>query len=114
MYTSILLQIKYIKDKNKLKDLAYLLGKHKDVVEDRDIGYIDKSKEHKSNFSPWVIVKNEGKGLYLAKKIYEKFDPWVTMYVIKLAHKNNIPQEIKDLETWQKKNEKDLSKMKLQ
>jgi len=114
MYSSILLQIKYVKDKNKLKDLAYLLNKHKDVVEDSDTNYIEKNKEHKSNFNPWVIVKNEGKGLYLAKKIYEKFEPWVTMYAINLIHKNNIPEEIKVLKEWNQKYEKNLSKMKLQ
>jgi len=113
MYTSILLQIKYVKDKNKLKDLAYLLDKHKDAVIDKDTSFIDKNKEHKSNFSPWVIVKNEGKGLYLASKIYEKFEPWVTMYAINLVHKNNIPEEFIGLESWQKTNEKNLSKMKL-
>jgi len=114
MCTSILLQIRYVEDKNKLKDLAYLLKEHKDVVEDSDTHFIDKSKIHKSNFTPWVIVKNEGKGLYLAKKIIEKFEPWVTMYEIKLAHKNNIPKIIRDLKGWQQKNEKNLNKMKLQ
>lgn len=114
MYTSILLQLKFIKDKSKLKDLYYLLNKHKIAVEDCDINFSEKRIKEKIDFTPWVILKNNGNGLYLAKKIIEKFEPWVTMYGMNIAYKNNIPEEIVRLKQWNQETEKKFSKMKLQ
>ena len=113
MHSSILLQIKYIKNKDKLKDLHYLLDQHSEIVEDYDTSFIEKDKDERKIFSPWIIIKNNGQGLFLAKKIIEKFEPWVTMFALTAAHKNDIPKEILELYKWTKKNQENLSNMKL-
>ena len=114
MSSSILLQIKYVKDKNKLKDLAYLINQHKDAVEDYDTNFGEKQRKEKIDFTPWVILENDGNGLYLAKKIIEKFEPWVTMYIMNIVYKNNIPKEIQELKQWNQETKKKYSKVKLQ
>lgn len=113
MPTHILIQIKYIKNKKKLKDLRYLVHQHQDIIEDLDISFFEKANAIKIEFTPWLIVKNEGKGLYLAKKILSKFEPWVSLYALDIVYKNNIPKEILELEKWTEKATKKFSKMKL-
>jgi len=113
MHSSILLQIKYVKDKQKLKDLHYLVNEHKEIVEDYDISFLNKEKDERTMFSPWIIVKNNGEGLFLAKKIIEKFEPWVSMFTLTNVQKKDIPEEILRLYRWTKKNQENLANMKI-
>ena len=113
MPSHILIQIKYIKNKNKLKDLRYLIDQHKDVIEDLDISFKVKDREEHISYTTWLIIKNDGRGLYLVKKILTKFEPWVSLYAMDIIHKSNIPKEILEIEKWTKTEAKKYSKMKL-
>ncbi|MHA1782218.1 MAG: hypothetical protein ACTSUL_02210 [Promethearchaeota archaeon] len=96
-----------------MKDLRYLINQYHDIIEDLDVSFFEKNDSDKIDFTPWLIVKNEGKGLYLAKKILSKFEPWVSLYALDIVYKNNIPKEILELEKWTEKATKKFSKMKL-
>lgn len=100
---SIFILINHIEKPSKKKDLFYLLDQHKEVVLASDI-YSKTKKEGINNmeFIPWVMIKNTGRGIFLTKKIIEKFEPWVTIKLQDTIHKHNIPEEFWGLEKWTK------------
>jgi len=100
---SIFVMINHIEDPNKKKDLFYLMRQHKEVVIVSDIYLKNKNGLiKKMDFVPWLMIKNTGRGIYLVKKILEKFEPWVTIKIQQTIHKHNIPDEFWGVNKWSK------------
>ena len=53
-------------------------------------------------------------GVELAKRLNEKFSPYIILKKQKTIYKHNIPKNIKDLEKWTWKEEKKFGKMKIE
>ena len=98
---SIFVLINHVDDPNKKKDLFYLVEQHEGVVLASDIYTKTKvDKVDKMEFVPWLMIKNTGEGIYLVKKIIEKFEPWVTLKLQTTLHKHDIPDFFWGLEKW--------------
>ncbi len=91
------------------KCLFYLVNEHKEAIIDMDIRISGLSKENNKDFKPWLIVENNTRGIYLIKKISDKFDPWVSFWLQSPVYPHQIPSEIKGVTKWGPK----IEKMKL-
>ena len=82
MWDSIFFVITHISEPYKKKDLYYLLNSRlkqspdDSIVLLHDINTKDKCKDCK-DFRPWAIIKNVPEGIFLLKKVIDKFYPWI-------------------------------------
>ena len=70
-------------------------------------------KMNKMDFIPWLMIKNTGRGIFLVKKIIEKFDPWVTLKIQDTLHKHHIPKEFWEMNQWTKEREREFGTTQL-
>ena len=86
MWDSIFCLIHHIDRPYKKKDIHYLINyrlneKNKNsIVIAHNINIADKCNNCKK-FQPWVLLKNNGEGCFLLKKIIEKTTPWNSCYI---------------------------------
>lgn len=131
----ILVYITQVTNVDRMKELYYLVSSHKDIIHASDIYLTKRKKEHvivedeksksrdiyvlenidlETSENPlWLLIENNGKGIYLASKIYRKFQPWVSMGIVKNIYFHDFPEEFKEMKTWNKRKEKDLMKKTL-
>ncbi len=111
---SLFIIISHIENPNKMKDLWYLVKEHKEVVLASDLSLRGKGQvENAMAFQPWLMIKNNGEGIFLVKKIIEKFEPWVTMKLQDTIYKHDIPEEFWEMERWSKENEERFGKVQI-
>ncbi len=111
---SLFIIINYIENPNKMKDLKYLVKQHKEVVIASELSLRDRGHlKDASAFQPWLIIKNNGEGIFLVKKIIEKFQPWVSMKLQEPIYKHDIPGVFWEMEKWSRENEKKFGKIRI-
>ncbi len=106
---SIFVLINFVENENMKKCLFYLVEKHEEAILEMDVRISGMSREESQDFKPWLILKNNTRGLYLIKKIREKFDPWVSLWKQTPIYPHQIPAKINEVKIWDQK----LEKMKL-
>ena len=112
-FDSILVYIINVVNAGRMHELNYLVNQYSDIIIASDIS-LSARRNAKINENPlWIIIENNGKGIYLASKIYKKFEPWVSMGIVKNIYFHDFPEEIKEKEKWIPSLEKKLMKMKL-
>jgi len=107
-FDSIFILITHIEKPYKKKDLYYLVDYHPDAILFKHL-FIKEKNEALEDFKPWLIVKNNGEGIFILKKILEKFSPWVIVKLQKTIYEHDIPDEFKDLKKWVGKEVKKLT-----
>ena len=112
-FDSILVYITNVNNVDRKLELNYLLNQYKDIVIASDVSLIERKNSNINENPLWIIIENNGKGIYLASKIYKKFQPWVSMGIVKNIYFHDFPEEIKEKEKWIPSLEKKLMKMKL-
>lgn len=111
---SIFVLINHIDDPTKKKALFYLVNQHRNVILASDIYTKNKiDKINKMEFVPWLMIKNNGEGIFLVKKIIEKFEPWVTIKLQHTIYKHDIPEVFWGMEQWSRERERKYGKIQL-
>jgi hypothetical protein len=91
MWDTIFFIINHFSEPYKKKDLSYLINSRlkddlkKNLILSHDIVVNGKCSDCK-DFRPWVLVNNNGEGIFLLKKIIEKFSPWVSFGIQKTLY----------------------------
>jgi hypothetical protein len=84
MWDSVFVLINHIDRPYKKKDLWYLLNSRlkkpekENIIISHNIKINNKCLNCK-DFRPWILLKNQGEGLFLLKKFIEKFEPWISI-----------------------------------
>ena len=112
-YDMILVYITNVSNVDRKHELNYLVEKYKEIVVASDISLKTRKGARIEENPLWLLIENNGKGIYLASKIYGKFNPWVSMGIVKNIYFHDFPEEIKEKEKWIPSQEKELMKMKL-
>jgi hypothetical protein len=97
MWDSIFILINFFEKTHKKKDLHYLLNSRlrnekKKLILNYDINQGEKCKNC-ADFRPWIILQNSGEGLFLVKKFYEKYQPWVTLGILSNVYEKTTNPE---------------------
>jgi len=125
MADTILVKITLLKNPKRRNELHYLIDYHKEVIVDSYNPNLTKKytelcdncqeicNDCPKALHPWFLIKNNGRGIFLAKKIAEKFHPWVSLSLQTDIVLSDIPEEIRSLNKWLKKTEQEMGKTKL-
>lgn len=86
---------------NSRKKLYELIKRNSEIIINSDIRIKNECFEC-NNIYPWIIIKNEKKGIELARQLNSIFAPFITLKKQKIIYKHNIPKEIGGFKTWTK------------
>lgn len=112
-YDMILVYITNVSNVDRKHELNYLVDQYKDMIVASDIS-LNNRKDVKIAENPlWMLIENNGKGIYLASKIYRKFKPWVSMGLVKNLYFHDFPDEFKEKEKWVATKDQELMKRKI-
>ncbi len=112
-YDMIVLYITQVTNVDRMQELYYLRDKHNDVIIAADI-FLKKRKGEDIAENPlWMLIENNGKGIYLASKIYKKFKPWISMGKATHLYFHEFPEQLKEMDKWDPKKEEQLMKIRI-
>lgn len=112
-YDMILVYITNVSNVDRKHELNYLVEKYKEIVVASDISLNNRKDANIAENPLWLLTENNGKGIYLASKIYRKFKPWVSMGLVKNLYFHDFPEELKEKEKWIPSKDQNLIKLKL-
>ncbi len=113
-YDLILVYITNASNVDRKNELNYLVDQYKEIVVASDISLNNRKDVNIAENPLWLLIENNGKGIYLASKIYRKFEPWVSMGLVKNLYFHEFPEELKVKEKWVPSKDQNLINLKLQ
>jgi hypothetical protein len=108
-FNYIFILINKVNDKIKLYELINNFHK---VIVDSDIMIKNRCLKCDQLYS-WILIKNNKKGIELAKKINDYFKPFIQIKRHKTINKYNIPDNIMEVYQWNQKEERKYGKLKI-
>jgi len=112
-YDMILVYITNVTNVDRKHELNYLINHHQDIIIASDINLSLRRNTNIAENPLWILIENNGKGIYLASKIYNKFKPWISMGLVKNLYFHDFPEEFREMKKWDSKKNQSIMKMKL-
>ncbi len=109
-FDSIFLLINRINSRKKIYDIT---KKNSDLIINADVR-IKNECFNCQELYPWIMIKNEERGIIFARELIENSTPFITLKKQRIIYKHHIPKVLEDLKRWTLKEEIEFGNLKIE